>query len=203
LRESLSFGSGDPLKTDPFSLDPELIQQICQERETTLGPVVAFRIMAVSRMTTRNQNSVRPFGKRLEDEGRVDPTGTHHPDRSEIRWVLEAAGSRQVSPGVSTPSAKESNQPGFERLSQHGSPFSGGDECAVDLRENLGILKVLLASCTGWATGYARSAAFAELSNHFRNPLLFIEFDGGIWAIPDAELAAGATLFVDAGADRL
>jgi hypothetical protein len=56
--------------------------------------------MAISRMTTRNQDPVRAFLKRLDDIERIDPARTRHAHYPNIRGILHPADAREVRPGI-------------------------------------------------------------------------------------------------------
>ena len=64
--------------------------------------------MAVTDVSAGNQDAVRPFQERLEQEAVIYPAGAHEPDQTDIGRILHAGHPGQVSPGIRAPVAHES-----------------------------------------------------------------------------------------------
>jgi hypothetical protein len=59
--------------------------------------------MAISWMATRDQDSINPTLKGLEDEEGVDPSGARDSDHPDAWGILDPGGSCEVSSGIRTP----------------------------------------------------------------------------------------------------
>ena len=63
--------------------------------------------MTVADVSARNQDAVRSFQKRFEQEAVIYPTGAHEPDQTDIGRILHAGHSGQVGPRIGAPIADE------------------------------------------------------------------------------------------------
>jgi hypothetical protein len=70
--------------------------------------------MTVADVSARDQHAIRAVEKALEDEVRINPPGTHHPDYPEVGRILESADPSQVRCRVRTPVAGKGDYFWFE-----------------------------------------------------------------------------------------
>lgn len=63
--------------------------------------------MAISWMTSAEDDSVRPFLKSTENEHGIYPAGTRNPDDLYIRRIPQSAASCQIRSGITAPVAAE------------------------------------------------------------------------------------------------
>ena len=109
LNELAGFGRRNPREMESAGFDTHVLDEIFEEGEFSSGVVITFQVMAVSRMSARDPNSISPLSKSCQEKLRIHPTGTGHPDGSEVGRVLQTANSRQIRCAVRTPVAKEGN----------------------------------------------------------------------------------------------
>ena len=69
--------------------------------------------MAVADVSARNQDAVRSFQKRFEQEAVIYPTGAHEPNQTDIGRILHAGHTGQVGPRIGAPIADEGQYVGF------------------------------------------------------------------------------------------
>jgi hypothetical protein len=58
-------------------------------------------------MASQNQNAIDPIHESLQDYDRINPTGTHNTNNSQIRRILDARDAGQIGSGVAAPVAQE------------------------------------------------------------------------------------------------
>jgi hypothetical protein len=68
--------------------------------------------MAITFMTSRDKDGIRPHLKGLEHMENVNPPGTRHHDDPDVRRVLQAHGPRQIGAGIGTPAAQKTDNLG-------------------------------------------------------------------------------------------
>ena len=107
LGELGPFGRGDPREVQPSLFNPNVLQQVFQEREFPTGVVITFQVMAFARVSPGHPNPIRTVPERGQDEFRAHPAGTGHADDPKIGRVLESAHTGQVRSPVAAPIAKE------------------------------------------------------------------------------------------------
>jgi hypothetical protein len=107
LRKFSPFRRGDPGELDPAFFKPEVFEEPFQGCRLSSPHIVPGEIMAVSRMTPRDQHSIDPALKGLENKERVDSTGAGDPDDADVRRILDPRCSGKVRPGIRTPVTEE------------------------------------------------------------------------------------------------
>jgi len=80
-----------------------MFQEIFQEGEFASCIVITFQVMAVSRVSPRDPDTIRAVPECREDKLGAYPAGTGHPDDPEIGRVLEPADSGKVCRAVTAP----------------------------------------------------------------------------------------------------
>jgi hypothetical protein len=64
--------------------------------------------MAVTRMTSRDQHSIDPALKGLEDEERIDSSRAGDADDTDVRRILDPRCSGEICPSIRTPVTEKS-----------------------------------------------------------------------------------------------
>ena len=89
--------------------DTHVLDEILEEGEFSSGVIITFQVMAVSRVSAGDPNSVSPLSKSCQEKLGVHTAGTGHPDGPDVGGVLQTAHSRQIGCAVRTPIAEEGN----------------------------------------------------------------------------------------------
>jgi hypothetical protein len=63
--------------------------------------------MAFAEVSAAGKDAVRPVPESVQDEGRFDPAGAHHPDHPDMGRVLHPADTGRIGCGVTAPVAEE------------------------------------------------------------------------------------------------
>jgi hypothetical protein len=98
---------GNPFQPQAAFVNPQQPEQLAGFFNNLPAFDITFQVMTVTDVSAGNQNSVRPFQKRLQQKAMIHATGAHEPDQTDIGRVLHAGHTSQVSPGVSAPIADE------------------------------------------------------------------------------------------------
>ena len=69
--------------------------------------IITLEVVTIPGVTSRYQDTIGSFLERLQHELWIHTSGTHHLDDADVRGILEAGCSGQISTGVATPVAKE------------------------------------------------------------------------------------------------
>jgi hypothetical protein len=69
--------------------------------------------MTFAQMSTADKNSVCTVQKTAQDETWFDPPGTHYPDYSDIRRILQTRNTRCVCRSITAPVAEKPEYPGL------------------------------------------------------------------------------------------
>jgi hypothetical protein len=97
----------------PARFDAHVFQEPFQKREFPSRIVITFQVMALTGVSPRDPDPIRPPSKSGEDEFGTHPGGTGYPDDSEVGRVLETAYTGQVCCTVTAPVAEKG---GYFRL---------------------------------------------------------------------------------------
>jgi hypothetical protein len=65
--------------------------------------------MAIADMSPGHKNTVSTLIKRIEQKPVMDPSGAHHPNQSDIGWILNPGYTGQIRSGIGTPVADKSD----------------------------------------------------------------------------------------------
>jgi hypothetical protein len=88
---------------ESFRADAGQVEQFLGEDNLFFGLYITFQVMAIAEMSPGHKHTITALPEGFNDEGRVNPAGTHDPHGSQVRRILQARNTRQISPGVSTP----------------------------------------------------------------------------------------------------
>ena len=83
-----SFRSGNPLQLQTALIDSQQSEQLPGFFDDLLASYITFQVMTVTDVSAGNQDAVRPFQERLEQEAVIDPAGAHEPDQTDIGRIL-------------------------------------------------------------------------------------------------------------------
>jgi hypothetical protein len=99
-----------------------LVEHLGKQFVPSQGFIIAFLVVAVSRMAPGDKNSVGSFGECFQNKLRVDAAAAHDPDDAKIGSVSHAGCAGQVSAGVRAPVAQETDEPGLKSSITHQWP---------------------------------------------------------------------------------
>jgi hypothetical protein len=88
LDKTGSLGSRGPLQIITLRIYADSLKNSFDKNIDTLGIVITNLVMAFTKLSTAGENTGRAFGKTLQDKGRVDASGTHDTDGTQIGRVL-------------------------------------------------------------------------------------------------------------------
>lgn len=98
----------------PTGIEAAKLQQRAQEPQAAFLDSITVQVMAVAEPSAAHKHPVDPLLKGQQDMMGRNRGAAHHPDHPEMRRVLEATDPGQVSGGVGSPSAQETQNAGFE-----------------------------------------------------------------------------------------
>jgi hypothetical protein len=114
LGEPDAVTGADPGQPEPFISKAELGKDLFEKFDPPPGLEISVDIMAVSGMTSTDQDRIGALKQGLDHIFGVDHTGTHDPNQPHIGRISQPGGSGQIRSGVSAPVANKSNDCGFE-----------------------------------------------------------------------------------------
>jgi hypothetical protein len=103
-----AFRSGNPFQLQTALINSQQPEQLPGFFDDLLAFYITFQVMTVADVSAGNQDAVRPFQKRPEQEAVIYPAGTHEPDQANIGRILHAGHPGQIRPGIRAPVANES-----------------------------------------------------------------------------------------------
>ncbi len=122
LGEALRLAPARPRDPEARRLDPGLRQGAGEDRVPRRGPEVPVDVVAVARVTSRDEHPVRSLAERLQDERRLDPARAHDAHREQGLGHLELGLAGAVRRLVRAPVAEERDDPGSARHASYSSP---------------------------------------------------------------------------------
>ena len=102
-----SFSRRDPGKMKAARFYTYIFNQIFKESEFSSGVVITFQVMAVSRVSPRDPDSISTLAKSCQEKLGVHPAGAGHPDCPDVRGILQSAHPGKICGAVRTPIAEE------------------------------------------------------------------------------------------------
>jgi hypothetical protein len=114
------FGCGHEGHPEATVIKPDALHQSLDHEHAFGGFVVAFKVVAVTEVTTRDKHTICAVCECLEDEESVDTSGAHHADNPDVGRVLDTTSTGKVGTGIGTPVADDTLDLG---LPDTGSPF--------------------------------------------------------------------------------
>ena len=75
--------------------------------------------MTFAELSAAGKDASRPFDETSHNEGRVETTGAHHSDGSQVRWILISGYTRRISRCITAPVAEESKYFGVKFFLAH------------------------------------------------------------------------------------
>jgi hypothetical protein len=89
----------------PVPADAGQVKKLFCEPDFLFRLNITLQVMAITEMSSGDQQPVAAFLERLDDEYGIHPPGAHHSHRPDVMRVLQSGYTRQISPGVSAPVA--------------------------------------------------------------------------------------------------
>ena len=105
----------DPAEGHPALVDAHEAHQLAEHDEAPPRVVVARRVVAIGGMTAAHDDAVGAALERLDDEERIDASGTRQADDAHVARHVQAAGAGKVGAGVRAPVADEGDYARLER----------------------------------------------------------------------------------------
>ena len=103
-------------------LQTHVLHNALYEEHSLCCLVVSCKVVTVTEVTAGYKHSVCSVSECLQHKERVDTSGTHHTDDSDVRRVLGTGGTPPVAPAVGTPVADEPDTLRFPLISNYCSP---------------------------------------------------------------------------------
>jgi hypothetical protein len=89
--------------------DAHVLNKVFEQGEFSSGIVITFQVMAVTRVSSRDPDSIGPLPESCQEKLGIHPTGTRDPNGSDVRRILQPAHPGKIRCPVGAPIAKESN----------------------------------------------------------------------------------------------
>jgi hypothetical protein len=99
-----------------------MIQKVLGQDDLFFSFYITVQVMAVSNMSSRDQDSVRTIQHSVQNKDRINPSGTHHPHRAQIVRILQAGYTSQISPGIRAPVAEKGHDFWFKLVHMYQLP---------------------------------------------------------------------------------
>ena len=93
--------------------DTHVLDEILEQGEFSSGVVITFQVMAVTRMSAGDPNSVGTLPEGSQEKFGIHPAGAGHPDGSYVRRILQPAHPGKIRCSVGAPVAKKGNDLGL------------------------------------------------------------------------------------------
>ena len=110
---ALAFGGGHPRVLEAPGIDADDGQEFLQRFEAAAGVVVAFRVVAVTRVTAGHEHPVRAGKQGFQREEGIDAARTGDADDTQVRRLSETSDPRGVGAAIGAPVAEEAYDPEF------------------------------------------------------------------------------------------
>jgi hypothetical protein len=104
----------DPGQPESLIAKAELGQDLFEKLDPPPSLEISVDIMAVSGVTSTDQDRIGPLKQGLDHIFGVNHTGTHDPNQPHIGRISQPGSSSQIRSSVSAPVANKSNDCGFE-----------------------------------------------------------------------------------------
>ena len=114
MNELKRFCRRDPPHPEAVRMDPCKLQQLLQERQPFLSHDITRLVMTFADPSAGDEDTVGPGLKRFQHIMGRDRTGAHDPNGPDRCGILKSTDPSQVSCGVSSPRAQESNDLGLK-----------------------------------------------------------------------------------------
>jgi hypothetical protein len=86
-----------------------MFHQVFEQGELTTSIVITFQVMALTRMSPRNPNTIGPFPQSSQKEFRTHPAGAGNSYHSNIGRILHATDPGQIRRTVTAPIAEKTD----------------------------------------------------------------------------------------------
>jgi hypothetical protein len=107
LHKFASFSRRDPGEMKAARFYTHIFNQIFKESEFSSGIIITFQVMAVSRVSPRDPDSISTLAKSCQEKLGVHPAGARHPDGSYVWGILQSAHPGKICGTVRAPIAEE------------------------------------------------------------------------------------------------
>jgi hypothetical protein len=113
------FGGGYPACLQAPFIDTTEFEHFFQNCDTLLGGIITIQVIAFTQASAANKNPIDSALKSKKNMMRRYTATTHHPDRTNIRRVLQTTDPSQVSSCVCSPGAQKTNDFGLKNVVTH------------------------------------------------------------------------------------
>ena len=110
---ALAFGGGHPRVLEAAGIDADDGQEFLQRFEAAAGVVVAFRIVAVTRVTAGHEHPVGAGKQGFQREQGIDAARTGDADDTQVRRLGETSDPGSIGAAIGAPVAEEAYDPEF------------------------------------------------------------------------------------------
>jgi hypothetical protein len=111
------FSRRDPREVEPAWFDAHVLNEVLEQGEFSSGIVITFQVMAVTRVSSGDPDSIRTLPESCQKKLGIHPTGTWNPNGSDVRGILQPAHPGKICCPVGAPIAKEGNYFGLPAIS--------------------------------------------------------------------------------------
>jgi hypothetical protein len=103
------FSRRDPREVKPAFFDAHILNKVLEQGEFSSGIVITFQVMAVTRVSSGNPDSISTLPESCQEKLGIHPTGTWDPNGSDVRGILQPAHPGKICCPVRAPIAEEGN----------------------------------------------------------------------------------------------
>jgi hypothetical protein len=86
-----------------------MFHQVFKQGELTTSKIITFQVMAFTRMSPRNPNTISPFPQSGQKKFRTHPAGAGNSYHPNIRRILHPTNPGKISRTVTAPIAEKTN----------------------------------------------------------------------------------------------
>jgi len=113
LNKLAGLGRGNPGEVESPWFDTHVLDEILEQGELSSGVVITFQVMAVTRVSAGDPNSICTLPEGCQEKFGIHPARAGHPDGSYVRRILQSAHTGKIRCPVGAPVTKKGNYLGL------------------------------------------------------------------------------------------